>query len=130
VRLGVVVALCIANPSEEGMELSFEAISLKQSSTEHMDIGSVLSISMEAIGSIATLASLIHQVMVKHDRDVVLDYGEGRTKIAISKITLSRIRAALTRASRPQTKLKPKRKQIEDESHAKIGRGRIRGKQV
>jgi hypothetical protein len=96
-----------------------EAISLKQSSTENMDVGSLLSISMATlnqlwgpVGSIATLASFIMQIMVKHHRDVIVNHDEGKVKIPVSKVSLPRVKAALTKAKRPNARAKPKIKSI------------------
>jgi hypothetical protein len=95
------------------------AISLKQSSPENMDLGSVLWLSVEAlnqilgpVGSIATLASCIHQIMIKYDRDAIVDDSAGRRKIGVSRVTLPRVKAALTKPPRPKPKLKSKAKSI------------------
>ena len=92
-----------------------EAISLKQSSSENMDVGSVLWIGIEAlnqvlgpVGSIATLASCIHQIMTKYDRDAIVDSEGGTRKIPVSKITVPRVKAALVKPPRPKRKSKSK----------------------
>jgi hypothetical protein len=94
-----------------------EAISLKQSSSENMDLGSVLWLSVEAVNqvlgpvsSIATLASCIHQIMIRYDRDAIVDDSAGRRKIAVSRTTLPRVKAALTKSPRPKPKIKSKTK--------------------
>jgi len=96
-----------------------EAISLKQSSAENMDVGSVLWISIEAlnqvlgpIGSIATLASCIHQIMSKYHRDAVIDNEDGRVKLPVLSSTLPRIKSALAKPSRPKIKSKSKVRSI------------------
>jgi galactitol-specific phosphotransferase system IIB component len=95
------------------------AISLKQSSSENMDVGSVLWISIEAlnqvlgpIGSVATLASCIHQIMSKYNRDAIVDNEEGRLRIPASRTTLSRVKAALAKPPRTKNKSKSKVKSI------------------
>ena len=99
--------------------VSSKAMSLKRSSSENMDAGSVLSISLEMlnqilgpIGSIATLASCVHQIMGKYNRDAVIDNGEGPVKIPATKVTLSRIKTGMTRASKPVAKSIPKKKSV------------------
>jgi hypothetical protein len=95
------------------------AMSLKPSSPENMDLGSVLWISIETVnqvlgpvGSIATLASCIHQIMAKYDRDAFVDNEGGRRKIPVSRITLPRIKAALAKPPQPKAKSKSKAKSI------------------
>jgi hypothetical protein len=95
------------------------AMSLKPSSPENMDIGSVVWLSIETlnqvlgpVGSIATLASCIHQIMTKYNRDAFVDNEGGRRKIPVSRITLPRIKAALAKPVQPKTKSKSKVKSI------------------
>ncbi|MEA2950942.1 MAG: hypothetical protein QOJ96_462 [Alphaproteobacteria bacterium] len=92
------------------------AMSLKPSSRENMDLGSVLWISVETlnqvlgpVGSIATLASCIHQIMAKYNRDAFVDNEGGRRKILVSQ-TLPRIKAALAKPPQPKAKSKSKAK--------------------
>jgi len=96
-----------------------EVISLKQSSGENMDVGSVLWVGIDTlnqvlgpVGSIATLASCIHQIMTKYDRDAIVDNEGTKRKIAVSRITLPRIKTALVKAPRPKMKPKSKVKSI------------------
>lgn len=100
--------------------VSSKAVSLKQSSSENMDVGSVLSISLETlnqilgpVGTIATLASCVHQIMGKYNRDAVVDNGESRLKISASKVTLSGIKTSLARASKPKAKPIAKKKSMQ-----------------
>jgi hypothetical protein len=95
------------------------AMSLKPSSPENMDVGSVLWISIETlnqllgpVGSIATLASCIHQIMAKYNRDAFVDNEGGRRKIPVSGTTLPRIKAALAKPPQPKAKSKSKAKSI------------------
>ena len=89
------------------------AMSLRASSPENMDVGSILWVSIEAlnqllgpIGSIATLASCVHQIMTKYNRDAVIKNEEEKLKIPVSGTTLPRIQDALTPPARPRTKPK------------------------
>jgi hypothetical protein len=90
------------------------ALSLKRPSQENMDIGSVLSISIDLatnilgpVGSIATLAKCIYEVVAKHDTTVLVVHSDGeRVQISPAKANLKRIEKALTKSAR--TKAKPR----------------------
>ncbi|MEO6380892.1 MAG: hypothetical protein ABIO35_02530 [Nitrobacter sp.] len=99
----------LARELEEALRwrgLPAEALVLKPSSSEHMDIGSVLQVSMDVangVGSIVTLASGIFQIMTKYRKGIVVNSGGERTEIAASRVTEARIKAAL---SKPQPRSK------------------------
>jgi hypothetical protein len=91
------------------------AISLKQASAENMDVGSIVWISIEAlnqvmgpIASVATLASCVHQIMSKYNRDAIVDNEQSKFKISASRATLSRVKTALAKPQRSKPRSKPK----------------------
>jgi hypothetical protein len=80
-----------------------------------MDIGSILSIDLdlaskvlESAGSMATLASCVHQIMSKYGRDAVVEKSGSRTKVPLSNGRVG-IDAALNQTPRPKAKPKPKK---------------------
>jgi hypothetical protein len=81
-----------------------KALSLRQSSAEHMDIGSVLWISVETaaqilgpIASIASFAKCVHEIAGKYHRGVVIKDQDRVVTIPASEIDKARIEAALTK---------------------------------
>jgi hypothetical protein len=84
------------------------AMSLKPSSPEHMDVGSVLWVSMEMVnqilgpvGSIATVAACVHQIMTKYHKDAVIDTEGSKVKISASKASAASVEAALITSPGP-----------------------------
>jgi hypothetical protein len=84
------------------------AISLKPSSAENMDIGSVLSLSLQVInqivgtvGAIATVAGCIQQILDKYNRAVVVDHDGAREELQ-PRMSRTRIESALS--PRPKQK--------------------------
>jgi hypothetical protein len=93
------------------------AISLNPASSESMDIGSVLSFSLEIanqvlgpVGTIASVVSCIHQVMDKYNKGVVVERDGHREEIAPAKNSRARIEAALSAHPKPRLKAEPKRR--------------------
>lgn len=88
-----------------------KALSLKQASSENMDIGSILSIDFAAatellspVGSFASLAKCIFEVAVKYHTGVVVQKEEGRIKIPASQISFKRIQTAVAKSPKPKPK--------------------------
>jgi hypothetical protein len=97
------------------------AIALKPSSAENMDVGSVLSFSLEVanqvlgpVGTIASVVSCIHQMMERYNRGIVVERDGGREEIAPSRGSRARLEAALTASPKPKpksgSKSEPKRR--------------------
>ena len=88
------------------------ALALKQSSSENMDTGSVLSINVDTVahalgslGYIACFAKCIYEVVSKHHSTVVILNEDGeRIRVPPAKINLKRIEGALTRQRPPKPK--------------------------
>lgn len=84
------------------------AVSLRQSSQANMDIGSVLSVGMDVasnilgpIGTVATLAKCVYEVVAKHNSPVVIVHSDGeRIEITPAKANLKRIEKAIARPAR------------------------------
>lgn len=88
-----------------------DALLLKPSSPENMDIGSTLWISIETaarvlgpIASIASFAKCIYEIVTKYNSDVVVGKPEGQVKIPAATIDLTRIQEILAESLRPSTK--------------------------
>jgi hypothetical protein len=88
-----------------------DAMVLKPSSPENMDIGSILSFSVEnasqilaAASSLATVASCIVEIATKFNSDVVVDDAGSKVKIPAAKIDMARVQAALASKPRPKPK--------------------------
>jgi hypothetical protein len=83
-----------------------DALSLKQSSAANMDIGSVLSISLEILGSIgsaASFANCVYEMVAKHNSPVVIIHSDGkRDEISPGRTSFKRIEKAITRSVRPK----------------------------
>lgn len=92
-----------------------EALSLKQSSDDNMDIGSILMVSLETashvlgpVASIATFAKCVYEVVTKHNSTVLIVSKDGRVRIPASKINLRRVEDALGKSSSSKSKSKSK----------------------
>jgi hypothetical protein len=86
-----------------------EAMMLKPSSPENMDIGSVLWLSIETadkILSIASLATCIYEVATKYNSGVIFEQDESRVKIPVTKINMERIETVLAKYPKPKPKSK------------------------
>lgn len=90
-----------------------EAMMLKPSSSENMDIGSVLWVSIETanqilgpVSSIASLATCIYEIATKYNSGVIFEEDESRVKIPVTKINMTRIESVLTRYPKPKPKAK------------------------
>lgn len=101
----------------EGMPA--EALSLRQSSDDNMDIGSILIFSFEAashvlgpVASIATFAKCVYEVVTRHNSTVLIVSKDGRVRIPASKINLKRIEDALAKTSSSKSKSKSRTKSI------------------
>ena len=88
-----------------------QAISLKQRSNENMDIGSVLSLSLEAatqilgpVGAIASFAKCIYEIATKHHETVVIVTSDERVRLPPSKIKLKRVESVVAHSARPKAK--------------------------
>jgi hypothetical protein len=88
-----------------------DAVLLKPSSSESMDIGSTLWISIEMaaqvlgpIASIASFAKCIFEIVHKYNSDIVIGKPEGKVKIPAATIDFTRIQEILAESLRPNTK--------------------------
>jgi hypothetical protein len=88
-----------------------KALSLKQASSENMDIGSILSIdiatAMEVltpVGSIASLVTCIYEVAAKYHSGVVLQKEGSRVSIPASQVSFKRIEKAVAKSPKPKPK--------------------------
>lgn len=89
-----------------------DALSLGQSSSENMDVGSVLSFTTEhlphmlgSLGYIACFAKCIYEVLAEHHSTIVIDRKDGsRVRISASKASLKRIEEALTKPQRSKAR--------------------------
>lgn len=95
------------------------ALALKPSSSEHMDVGSVLWVGVDAathalgaIGYIACFAKCIYEVVKKNEVTLVVLTENGAIKLPASDITLQRIESAIagTNAAKAKKKAKSKSK--------------------
>jgi hypothetical protein len=93
------------------------SLSLKPSSTEHMDVGSVLWVGAEAaahalgaIGYVACFAKCIYEVVKKNDVTLVVLTENGAIKLPASDITLQRIENAIAGTNATKSKKKAKSK--------------------
>jgi hypothetical protein len=92
------------------------ALALKQSSSENMDPGGVLSINVDTVahalgslGYIACFAKCIYEVVSKHHSTVLILNKDGkRIKIPPGKINIKRIEDALAEPRPPKKKSRPK----------------------
>lgn len=91
------------------------AMVLKPSSAENMDIGSVLTFIMEnstqilgATETIASLATCIYEVATKYNCDPIVETPDGKVRIPVAKIDMTRIEAALARKPKPKPKQRSK----------------------
>ena len=96
---------------EEGVPAS--ALALKQASSENMDLGSILGVSVEAIaqaigaiGYVACFGKCIFEVAKRHDATVVIVTREGTVKIPASLIDIKRIERALAKPGKAKSKSK------------------------
>lgn len=77
-------------------------LALKQSSAANMDIGSVLSV-LGSIGSAATFASCVYEMVAKHNSPVVIIHSDGkRDEVSPGRTSFKRIEKAITRSARPK----------------------------
>jgi hypothetical protein len=87
-------------------------LSLRQSSSENMDAGSILSFAGEqlphmlgSLGYIACFAKCIYEVVTEHHRTIVIENEDGsKVRIPASKATIKRIESALTKPRRAKSK--------------------------
>jgi hypothetical protein len=93
-----------------------DALSLRQSSDDNMDIGSILHLSLETASyvlgpaaSLATFAKCIYEVVTKHNSTILIVSKDGRVRIPASKISLKRIENALGKSSSSKSKSGTKR---------------------
>ena len=93
--------------------LPSEAMMLKSSSSENMDIGSVLWVSIETanqilgpVSSIASLAACIYEVATKYNSGVIFGGDERRVEIPVTKINMARIETVLAKYPKPKPKSK------------------------
>lgn len=88
--------------------VSADALSLRQASKSNMDIGSVLLITssiLAPMGSLATIAKCVYEVVAKHNSPVVIVHSGGeRIEIAPENANLERIKKALAEPVRSNSK--------------------------
>ena len=92
-----------------------DAISLRSSSSENMDIGSVLAFISEnatafltTTESVVTLATAVYEVATKYNADVLVGDRDSKVRIPAVKIDRARIEAALAKKPRPKPKQRPR----------------------
>jgi hypothetical protein len=106
-------ASCLAQELELALRkagIPADALSLKQSSPANMDIGSVLAVGTEIatnvlgpIGSVATIANLVYEMVAKHNSPVVIIHSDGgRDKVPPGKASLKQIKKAITKSVGPK----------------------------
>ncbi|MDN3279512.1 hypothetical protein QWJ07_34965 [Frankia sp. RB7] len=81
------------------------ALSLRQSSSENMDVGSVLWVSVQTaaqilgpVASIASFAKCVYEIAGKYNRGVVVKDQERTVIIPAAEVERARVEAALTKA--------------------------------
>jgi hypothetical protein len=95
---------------QDGMPAT--ALSLRPSSAENMDIGSILSVSFDVathvlgpLGSMASLAKCILEVVKKNNTTIVIVSDSGqRVELPAAKISYKRIEKAIAQSARPKPK--------------------------